>query len=150
MASIPDECLGRKQGCWRLIAGIWTRASLLMAGESAAIGAGYLHALQPSQYVPDGKRLTDEEMQRAYLPDSGWLVAVRNAYPLLLAEGARLSARGIDFLDLRPAFADVKETIYIDTCCHMNETGYGMLGERIGERIAMRLAALQSRPGGNS
>jgi len=73
MASIPDACLGREPGCRELIADIWTRSSLLMAAQASSIEAGYLHALQPSQYVPGSKRLSDEERQQAYAPGSVWM-----------------------------------------------------------------------------
>jgi hypothetical protein len=149
MASIPDACLGREPGCRELIADVWMRASLLMAAQASSIGAGYLHALQPSQYVPGSKHLTDQERQRAYAPDSVWMRSVQDDYPLLRERGAALSVRGVDFLDLTPSFSEVTDSIYVDTCCHMNPTGYGMLGEKIGKRIATRLAsanAVSERP----
>jgi hypothetical protein len=139
MASIPDECLERKQACWPLIASLWTRASLLMAAQSASIGAGYLHALQPSQYVPESKALTPAERRKAFAQGSIWMTSVRSAYPLLLAGAKQLSARGVDFLDLTPTFQGVTETVYTDICCHVNEAGYDLLGTRIGERLAQRL-----------
>ena len=141
MAAIPDECLGREDGCRQLIADIWARASGLMAAQASSIGAGYLHAFQPSQYVPGSKRLTDDERQQAYDPGSVWMNSVQAEFPLLRERAAALSARGVDFLDLTPSFAEVTDSIYVDNCCHMNSTGYGLLGERIGERIAARLAA---------
>jgi hypothetical protein len=141
MAAIPDECLGREDGCRELIAGIWTRSSRLMAAEASSIGAGYLHALQPSQYVPGSKRLTDEERQQAWAPGSVWMKAVQAEFPLLTERAAALSARGVDFLDLTPSFHDVTGTIFVDTAGHMNPTGYGMVGEQIGQRIAARLVS---------
>ena len=100
MASIPDPCLGREDGCRELIADIWARSSRLMAAEASSIGAGYLHALQPSQYVSGSKRLTDEERQQAYAPGSVWMKSVQADYPLLRERATALSARGVDFLDL--------------------------------------------------
>jgi len=150
MAAIPDECLGREDGCRELIADIWTRSSRLMAAEASSIGAGYLHALQPSQYVPGSKRLTDEERQQAYGAGSVWMRGVQADYPLLRERAATLSARGVDFLDLTPSFAEVTDSIYVDTAGHMNRSGSGMVGERIGKRIAARLArasTLDSRLG---
>jgi len=147
MASIPDECLDGKRDCWPLIAGIWLRSSLLMAAQASAIGAGYLHVLQPNQYVPGSKRLTDQERKQAFSPGSIWMTSVRSAYPLLQSRATVLSDRGVDFMDLTPAFADVTESIYTDICCHMTEAGYGMLGERIGKRIAARLASASAAAG---
>jgi hypothetical protein len=140
MASISDDCLDGEPDCWPLIADIWLRSSLLMAAQASTIEAGYLHALQPNQYVPDSKRLTDQEREQAFAPGSIWMTSVRGAYPLLQARATVLSDRGVDFLDLTPVFADVTETIYTDICCHVTDAGYGMLGEQIGKRIAVRLA----------
>ena len=141
MTSIPDACLGREDGCNELIADIWMRASLLMAAQSSSIGAGYLHALQPSQYLPGSKRRSDEERQQAYAPDSVWKKSVQRDYPLLRTRAAALSARGVDFLDLTPSFSDVTDSVYVDTCCHLNPTGYGILGQQIGKRIAARVGS---------
>jgi hypothetical protein len=138
-ASLPDPCLGGDSGCLDLIADIWERASRLMAAEASSIGAGYLHVLQPSQYVPGSKALTESERREAFLPGSGWMTSVQAGYPLLQARAPTLTAQGIDFLDLTPIFAEVTDTIYVDACCHPNPAGYDMLGERIGERIAERL-----------
>ena len=115
-----------------------------MAAQASAIGAGYLHTLQPSQYVPDSKRFTAQEMERAYVARSSWLGSVRAAYPLLLARATVLSARGIEFLDLTPSFANVKESIYIDPVGHVNDAGNAILGEQIGKRIAARLASAKA------
>jgi hypothetical protein len=110
-----------------------------MAAEASSIGAGYLHALQPSQYLPGSKSLTESERREAFLPGSGWMRSVQAGYPLLQARTGSLVAHGIDFLDLTPIFAEVTDTIYVDACCHPNPKGYDMLGEQIGERIAERL-----------
>jgi hypothetical protein len=139
MASIPDPCLRSEAGCPDLIADIWERASRLMAAEASSVGAGYLHALQPSQYVPGSKRLTDREREVAYASGSRWMMSVQQGYPLLTDRARSLTARGIDFLDLTPVFARVTDTVYVDALGHPNLNGYRMLGERIGERIAERL-----------
>jgi hypothetical protein len=138
-ASLPDPCLGSESGCLDLIAGIWERASRLMAAESSSIGAGYLHVLQPSQYLPGSKSLTESERQEAFLVGSVWMTSVPAGYPMLQARARSLAAQGVDFLDLSMVFAGVTETIYVDSCCHPNTSGYRILGERIGERIAARL-----------
>jgi len=129
IASISDDCFGREQGCWELIADIWARSSMLMAAQASAIGAGYPHALQPSQYVPDSKHFTPQELERAYVARSSWRGSVRAAYPLLLARATVLAARGIEFLDLTPSFANLKESIYIDPVGHVNDAGNAILGE---------------------
>jgi hypothetical protein len=118
-----------------------------MAAEASSIGAGYLHALQPSQYVPGSKRLTDPERQQAYAPGSVWMRAVQDDYPLLRGRDATLSAHGVDFLDLTPSFAEVTASVYVDNCCHLNPAGYGMLGQRIGKQIATRLAVASAAAG---
>ncbi len=39
------------------------------------------------------------------------------------------------FVDLTRIFADVRETIYRDACCHYNRTGNEMIAERMAREI---------------
>ena len=48
---------------------VWARASLEMELLCAGYGIRYLHFLQPNQYLPGSKTLTDEERARRYDPD---------------------------------------------------------------------------------
>ena len=113
---------------------VWFRSSLMMANLASTAGAGYFHFLQPSQYIAGSKPLTAEEMATAY--DPGWSEHnYAESYPLVAKHGAELRRAGVDFVDLTQTFAEVDETIYIDTCCHVNPYGARMLAMRMVDAI---------------
>ena len=113
---------------------VWFRSSFIMANLAATAGADYFHFLQPSQYIAGSKQLTAEELATAYAP--GWSEGnYAESYPLVARYGAELRQAGVDFIDLTQTFAEVPETIYIDTCCHVNPRGARMLATRMVDAI---------------
>src|SRR5262249_14711508 len=117
------------------LADVWERSSLAMAHLCRAAGIRYVHALQPNQYVPGSKRLTEDERRIAFDPDVADTKRVENGYPLLLERGAELRDRGVDFLDLTMLYKDEADAIYTDKCCHVNQHGAEMMGAAIGREI---------------
>ena len=113
---------------------VWFRSSLVMANLAETAGADYVHFLQPSQYIAGSKPLTAEELATAYEP--GWSEGnYAESYPLVAKHGAELRQAGVHFVDLTKTFAEVAETIYIDTCCHVNPRGARMLATRMVDAI---------------
>ena len=113
---------------------VWFRSSLLMANLAATAGADYFHFLQPNQYIAGSKPLSAEEKATAYKQD--WSeINYAKSYPLLAKYGAELRQAGVSFFDLTQTFAEVDETIYIDTCCHVNPRGAWMLATRMVDAI---------------
>ena len=113
---------------------VWFRSSLVMENLASTAGADYFHFLQPSQYIAGSKPLTAEEMAIAYAP--GWSEHnYAESYPLMAKHGAELRRTGVHFVDLTQTFAEVDETIYIDTCCHVNPHGARMLAMRMVDAI---------------
>ena len=115
---------------------IWRVSSLQLARIAHANGAGYLHVLQPNQYDPGSKSLTRRERAVAVDPDAPFAASVPAGYPLLRAAAEDLRAVGVPVLDLTGVFADVREAIYIDDCCHVNDLGIAMVADRIAEAVA--------------
>jgi hypothetical protein len=66
---------------------------------------------------------------------------VVDGWPHLAAAGGELAAAGVAFHDLTGLFAERRETLYIDDCCHLNVRGNELLGEAIGRALAPQLAA---------
>ena len=130
----------------------WYRGSVLLANLSRAAGAEYYHFQQPNQYVPNSKPLTDRELSKAYDPESDSIRIYRDAYPLLLRLGDELRRQGINYYDLTQIFADNRETLYIDDCCHLNERGYALLAADMVRHLAPalrnRAALTAARVGG--
>jgi hypothetical protein len=138
--SLSDPCLGATDECRQLIADIWKKSSEQMRAVAETSGASYLHFLQPNQYVADSKPLTDDELATAWAPQRPWSRAAASGYPFLQRAGRELAAGGVDFHDLSYIFADHSETIYNDVCCHFNERGYEIVGQRIGELVGRAVA----------
>jgi hypothetical protein len=125
----------------------WVQASIQMRDLAAGNGARYFHFLQPNQYVEGSKGFTEEEKRFAdvdayadgefpYHPSlRNYKRAARLGYPFLIERGAELAERGVRFVDLTMIFADVRETIYRDACCHYYRSGYEMIAERMAREI---------------
>ena len=93
----------------------------------------YLHALQPNQHFHGSKPLSlDEHNLIAMITDTD---AAEKGFPLLVERGKRIEAAGVEFLDLTRIFENEPETMYADSCCHMNEEANRRLAVAIGTRL---------------
>ena len=124
----------------------WHRGALMMRELAALAGADYYHFLQPNQYVPEAKPLSDQERAFAWRADASEKVAVEQGYPLLQAVSRDLPARGVNYFDLTGIFAGHTETLYRDTCCHVNDAGNELLAAAMARRMEPALVRL-SGPG---
>jgi hypothetical protein len=120
----------------RDLVAVWSRSSIQMHQLLAARGIEYYHFLQPNQYDEGSKRLTAKELREAFKPNSRYREAAVSGYPALRAAGEELRRSGVRFTDLSGVFKATDEDIYVDTCCHLNEHGIGMLVDRIVEAVA--------------
>lgn len=114
---------------------VWARSSLEMAILCRGMGITYYHFLQPNQYLPGSKTLTEEELKDDYDPDVADTGRVATAYPLLIARGRDLAAQGVNFVDLTMLFKEERRTVYSDTCCHLNALGNTLLATEIARAI---------------
>jgi len=137
----PQVGLRNKAETFDYLVGLWRQCSLQMHRLCEANGIRYFHFLQPNQYVPGSKTLTDEERRTAYREEGEHAVHVRRGYPKLIEAGQELRAAGVRFFDLTGVFADETGTIYRDVCCHVNVRGNDILGRAIAQAI---LADLES------
>jgi hypothetical protein len=118
------------------MARFWARSSLHMARLCEEYGIAYVHALQPNQYLPGSKALTDEEREVAYDETFPGFERVPVAYPMLIERGRALRRnQGVNFVDLTPIFADEGRTVYNDFCCHVNQLGAESMARSIAESI---------------
>lgn len=113
---------------------VWRDSSLSMDALCRANKAGYFHFLQPNQYVAGSKPIGPEEA-RVAVTSSQYRPGVELGYPWLARRAQELRDRGVHFTDLTQIFADVSEPIYVDDCCHMNETGMRMLAQAIASAV---------------
>jgi hypothetical protein len=132
----PSEpAVGDEQYLHRL-ADDWQRSSRLMAHLCDSLGIVYLHVLQPNQYVADSKPLSAAERRDAWRADHPYREPIARGYPLLIAAGAELSADGVQFRDASGLFRGLSETLYQDTCCHLNARGNERLARFVAEQLA--------------
>lgn len=123
----------------------WANASKLMHTICRSHGIAYYHFLQPNQYVPGSKVLTEEENRIAnILRDTEHpkhitrkqVIGVRNGYPLLRQKGKSLEDEAdVPFHDLTMIFEDEKESVYQDFCCHFNKFGIRQINIEIAQTI---------------
>ena len=128
---------------------VWYRSSLLLAQLAELGGAQYYHFLQPNQYAPGAKPLTDRELACCYRPGSYFRENYPKVHPQLVDYGRKLRRQKVNYFDLTRIFADNHETLYADNCCHFNARGNELLAAAMVERIApalQRAAADSGRP----
>lgn len=118
---------------------LWFRCSQQMEAVCATSGSKYLHCLQPNQYLPESKPLSEVELGTSYVKENHpFRQAVVEGYPMLREYGQRLSEAGVQFCDLTQIYKDDERTIYKDWCCHVNQTGYDLVAEAIAQEILQR------------
>ena len=111
---------------------VWARSSELLDAVCKRQKIPYVHVLQPSQYHAQSKALTEEELRTAYDPDHPWAISAREHYPRLIEEGQGLREAGLDFHDLSHVFEAYPQTsAYVDTCCHLTDSGNSILADAI-------------------
>lgn len=140
-ASGPPQKFADEDELYEQCVQIWKRSSLQLHGVCQANGIRYYHFLQPNQYVPDSKDITEETRSSAWEQDYLARTPVEKGYPLLVREGGNLTAAGVSFTDLTQLFRDHPELIYKDACCHLNDHGNDLMAQKIAEVIS------HSRPG---
>lgn len=115
---------------------LWKASSRMVHAICRHRSIPYLHALQPNQYVSGSKPLSASETKIAIDPASDWGAIVRQSYHLLRRGGEDLAASGVPFLDLTQVFANTRENVYVDACCHVNPRGNDMMAAAIAPALA--------------
>lgn len=144
----PSSTITEQNLVFRELTDTWYNSSLQMARLASANTTTYIHFLQPNQYVPNSKTFTDQEKKYALagtkpnvenniseVNADNFMLAVVNAYPMLQKEGDRLRSQQVQFHDLTGIFLNTKETIYKDSCCHVNVAGNTILATTIARIV---------------
>ena len=114
---------------------IWKRSSFQLDRIADANGIEYFHFLQPNQYVPGSKKMTEEEREIAILRGNPMKASVEEGYPMMQKDGRDLVEQGVNFNDLSMIFSDVEEPLYVDNCCHFNRFGNEIMAREIAKVI---------------
>jgi hypothetical protein len=99
----------------------------------SANGVHDYYFLQPNQYAESSKTFSDEE--RANALNYGDSEEITRRYRMLSERVRTLHDAGLPVFDLTPIYRDVADTVYVDSCCHVNELGNRILADRIADVI---------------
>jgi hypothetical protein len=134
----PSETFADLPALLRHCVGVWQRSSLELAKVCDGMGIEYYDFLQPNQYLPSSKPMSDVE--RSLTVDANYpaRAAVETGYPMLIAAGRELAAQGVRFHDLTSIFAQTSQPTYRDNCCHLNLTGNDLLAVEMAKVIGAK------------
>ncbi len=107
---------------WAKVASLWYRSSFIMNSELSAWGGRYFHFLQPNQYYSK-KSFSKKEQEAALDNQLPYNFLVKKGYPVLYKAMEVLKKNNVNAFNAVGIFDKVKETVYIDQCCHFNRLG---------------------------
>lgn len=137
----PIRDYGDADALDNLVVDVWLNASRQMAALARANGIEYYHFLQPNQYYAGSKPLTQNEQALLLPEDHPGNQITQRIYPKLVAGIARLAEEpDIAAFDVTQVYSGNEETLYVDSCCHMNNEGYAILARAMVEQIALAKA----------
>ena len=117
----------------------------LTRAAGQALGIPVFHVIQPNQYFAGSKPLSQEE-RSSFLGRAEIGRRVARYYPPLKEIYHRLAAEGLGTIDLSMVFEGVRETVYIDDCCHVGALGRELIGRAMMEEILRRQDLLAEVP----
>jgi hypothetical protein len=129
------------------LAKLWQRSSTMLSKLAEANNTAYLHVFQPNQYLEGSKELTELELEKFYYHDGLFGTSYRSSYPYFREQMDVLLAKGEWFADASMIFKEVKDTVYLDSCCHFNTHGLRLLSQFIADQIVSGLDHTSVAPG---
>ena len=108
-------------------AAAWFGSTRAMARLARAAGIRAHFFIQPTLHLEDSKPLSTAEQSLASQGAGRYATAARAGYLALRTTKARLEAEGVKVTDLSGVFKGVKDTLYVDSCCHFNAAGNRLL-----------------------
>ncbi|MDJ1184443.1 hypothetical protein [Roseofilum casamattae] len=120
----------------------WANASLAMASVLKQRNIPYFHILQPNQYYPTERKFSEEEQER-FAPENNrknpYIEGVELGYPYLLDRSTILLDNDVNFFNGTTSLDAQTDTVYIDTCCHYNQTGRNVFANYVASQIVFSL-----------
>lgn len=117
---------------------LWSNSTQIIAEIANQKRIRYFHILQPSPHVKDGKVLTQEE-EGFDSPRFTLHRSTRRWYPVMRERGKLIEKLGANFVDMSYVFREEPFTVYVDSCCHMNEYGNSKFADAIAMTITESL-----------
>ncbi len=113
----------------------WAKSSIFMHKVLSASNVPYFHVLQPNQYYQTKRVFGEAEKQIAFNKDTPYAKAVEIGYPALFKKFPNLEKNNIDILNAVNVFDKTKDAVYVDSCCHYNQTGEVVFSNYVGSSI---------------
>jgi hypothetical protein len=85
--------------------------------------------IQPNQYNKGSKNFTEFEKNVAI--DTAKIDRIHNALMILRNTASKLQRDGLPIYDLTNIFHDTQETVYTDSCCHLNSFGNEIMAKEV-------------------
>lgn len=122
------------------IASLWSNSSRQMHDVLKANKISYFHFIQPNQFYPTKRVFSEHEKKSRLIEENGYSEGARKGYPFLVSKINELKKSGINIYNVACIFDNIKDTVYIDNCCHYNQTGSEIFSGYIANSIAQSLA----------
>ncbi len=136
---LPDDVL------FEAVANHWGRTSFLMSQILERRQIPYFHFIQPNQYYSTQRQFSEAEQRIAMSETSPYADAVKRGYPYLLNQVEGLRSRGVNIFNSVAVLDHVDERVYIDNCCHYNQTGERVFSDYIANNISRVLNTSEIR-----
>lgn len=111
---------------------IWERAIRTQVEVANARQVPLFVFVQPNQYLESSKPFSALEIEQAISPGKSTRA---NSLAALRERAQELSRAGLPVYDLTQVFNDTKETVYIDSCCHINSLGNQIVAQAMVDLI---------------
>ncbi|MFH1460190.1 MAG: hypothetical protein ABIG64_07475 [Candidatus Omnitrophota bacterium] len=135
----PEFSYETNQELFKELTSVWIKGSVFMHNLCKNNGIEYFHFLQPCQYLPEAKIMTDAERKIAFNEKARHRQAVIDGYPYLIKAVEQLKQKGIISQDLTKVFLDHPEPIYIDDFCHFGQAGSQIIADVVAKTIIQKL-----------
>ncbi|MCC7403023.1 MAG: hypothetical protein IT288_01365 [Bdellovibrionales bacterium] len=146
LAKFPEQPLPGNPEVIETQIAIWERALRTQWQVANTRHAPLFIFVQPNQYNEDSKPFSEWELAHAISPSK----LNRGDRLAALRERAQaLKQEGLPIYDLTQVFSKTTETVYTDTCCHINSFGNQIVAQAIADHILTALlepAAKKTRP----
>jgi hypothetical protein len=145
-AAGPPVTFANEGEMYSALGHLWEESSFQMNAIANAKGIHYFHFLQPNQYVEGSKPMDADERRVAIKEDHPYRSSVRKGYPVLSELGKDLVRRGVTFVDLTNVFANTRDVLYRDNCCHVNTVGQRIVVDAMVKTIRSQVESGRGRP----
>jgi hypothetical protein len=94
--------------------------------------------VQPNQYLKNSKTFSEQEKQQEFDPDR--IEPNHKLMTLLRLTADSLRSEKVPIVDLTGIFSATTETVYKDSCCHLNDLGNQIMQEAVVGAISKTLS----------